>query len=419
MPDLTRATIEQDVAIRSFVETVSTVGLIPHPSLVLKKIGKQIEIFDIVKKQPSVGGALRRYRDGIRRLDWDVTQATTRGERADFFAGLVRTWDIRALITDAITAREYGYSVFERDWQVVDGKTVPVSIKMRPRKWFRFDDLGQLRLITQDNSEGYICEEKWPRKFVAIRHEASDLNPYGEGLLDELYWHSKLLTFNLEQWAGFVEDDGRTHWIGWVPTGADEAYKVKVEQALLKLRNGAAGVIEEGTRVEKVDNTGRSSSTEAFDVFRKALISDINVLVLGSDLATNSQGTGAYASTESGIKIEDSALDAGKSLAEELINRTLADIAELNALPGSDDEEIEFELLKPVDRKLQAEIDKTYSEATGKRPSEQLMAKRGYDAGDWEDKPTTATPAAPMAFESGYGKSFADLIDAATALKKK
>jgi phage gp29-like protein len=420
MPDITKASIEQDIAIRTFVESVTTIGLLPHPSKVLKQIGKTIDVFDITKKQPDVAGPLRRYRDGIKRLDWDVTHATSRGDRAEFFQQLVKSWNIKSLVAGAITAREYGFTPFEVNWAVVDGKTVPISIKQRPRKWFKADSNGQWRLIKTDTPNGILLEEKWPRKFIIVTHEATDENPYGEGILDELYWYAKALTFDFEQWLGFIEDDGRDRWVGWVPTGSDKAYKDKVEAALLRLRNAAVGVIEEGTRVEKVENKGRTSSSEAYELLKQSCRQTINVLILGSDLSVNKSVTGARASSESGLSIEESALDAGKELAEGIINTIFRHISELNALPGSDEEQIEFELLKPIDKKQQAEIDKTYSEATGKRPSSQLMARRGYEEGDWEDTPGTTAPAIPaITFESSGSKAFADMLDACTALKKK
>lgn len=419
MPDITKASIAQDVAVRSFVENVTTLNLLPHPSKVLKQIGKTIDVFDITKKQPDVAGPLRRYRDGIKRLDWDVTHATSRGERADFFQQLTRSWNLKHIIAAAITAREYGFTPFEINWQVVDGKTVPISIKQRPRKWFKADDAGQWRLITTSAPEGILLDEKWPRKFIIVTHESTDENPYGEGILDEIYWYAKALTFDFEQWLGFIEDDGRDRWVAWVPAGSDKAYKDKVETALIRLRNAAVGVIEEGTRVEKIENKGRTSSSEAYELLKQSCRQTINVLVLGSDLSVNNSVTGARASSESGLSIEESALDAGKELAETLINTIFRHISELNTLPGSDDEQIEFELLKPTDKKLQAEIDKTYATATGKRPSSQLMARRGYEEGDWEDAPGAAPATPAITFESSGSKAFADMLDACTALKKK
>lgn len=38
MPDITKASIEQDVAVRSYAENVTAIKLLPHPSKVLKQL---------------------------------------------------------------------------------------------------------------------------------------------------------------------------------------------------------------------------------------------------------------------------------------------------------------------------------------------------------------------------------------------
>ncbi|MEI6639807.1 MAG: hypothetical protein FDX02_08470 [Chlorobium sp.] len=65
-----------------------------------------------------------------------------------------------------------------------------------------------------------------------VQHEASYKNPYGSGLLDEAYWYSKGLAANFEYHLGFLEDDGRDPWMGFVPPGSSNDYKDKVEAAL-------------------------------------------------------------------------------------------------------------------------------------------------------------------------------------------
>jgi phage gp29-like protein len=419
---VTKKAIQDEIATRSFVEGLSgQIKLLLHPSKVLKAINKTIQVFDITIKQPDVAAVARRYRDGIKRLELDVTRATVKGERAQFFTTLCRTLNLKTIIPAAASARDYGYTVFEINWKHIDGKTLPVSLTPKPRHWFRFDTENRLRLLTREAPDGIDVETTWPRKFIAVVHERSLENPYGQGLLDEAYWYAKALAANFEYHIGWLEDDGRDHWLGWVPSGTDDPYKAKVETTLRKLRNAAVAVLEEGTRIEKVENKGRTSTSDAFEVFKKSCRGTLNFLWLGSDLTTNAQGTGAYASTQSGIAIEDDAIDAGKELVEELMNTLFAYVTELNTLPGTEDEQISFILKKPVDQAQQASIDKTYADATGMTPSDQLLVRRGYEKGDFVPKSSdlsigiAATPTAT--FESGY--DIGALTSAAEALKKK
>ena len=415
----TGKTIEKEIAIRSFVEGLSDVTrLLPHPSKVLKNLSKTIDVFEATLKQPDVASVSRRFRDGIKKLEWDVSRVTQRGDRADFIKSVCRDMNLNGIIPAAVSARDFGFTVLEATWQKVGSFSVIADLVEKPREWFQFDQANELLLITKANPEGIRVDEIYPRKFIVVQHEASFKNPYGNGLLDEAYWYSKGLAANFEYHLSFLEDDGRDHWMGWVPPGSDNAYKDKVEAALRKLRNAAVAVIEEGTRIEKVENTGRSSTSEAFEVFKKSCKSTLNMLWLGSDLAASVTGTGAYASSKSGMEIQDDALSAGKELAEQAINTAIKWMDEVNNLPGDDAEKISFYLFdQPENDKLQAEIDQIYCRSTGRKLSSQLLAKRGYEEGDFEEATTpTATPA-QATFESGYNLS--PLLSAAEALKKK
>ncbi len=432
----TPKTINQELAIRTFVEGLSDVTkLLPHPSKVLGNISKTITVFENTLKQPDVAAVSRRFRDGIKKLEWDISRVTQRGERAALIKSVCKDMNLNSIIPASVSARDFGYTVLEATWVKVGSYSVITDLVEKPREWFRFNLANELLLITRDNPNGIKVDEKWPRKFIVVQHEASYKNPYGNGLLDEAYWYSKGLAANFEYHLSFLEDDGRDHWIGEVPPGSTNDYKEKVEDALRKLRNAAVAVIESGTQVRKEPNTGRQSTSDAYEVFKKSCRSTINMLWLGSDLATNAQGTGSYASSKSGQEIQADALESGKELAEQAINQAIKWMAEVNNLPGDDTEEVEFYLYDaPENDKVQAEIDEIYSRTTGRRPSQQLMAKRGYEDGDFDEaapisaqgltqpldsrSPSSSEGAYRGAtFESGY--NLQPLLSAAEALKKK
>lgn len=417
--------IQEEVAIRTYVEAVLEVTrLLPHPSKVLNNITKTIDVFETTLKQPDVASVSRRFRDGIKKLSWDVAQTTVRGPRAQWAKDVIGKLPLNIIIPAATSARDFGYTVFETTWKSIKGQLVITNLVEKPREWFQFDQANRLLLLTRENPQGVLVEENWPKKFIVVQHEASYKNPYGNGLLDEAYWYAKGLAANFEFHLSFLEDDGRDHWMGWVPAGSDSKYIDDVENALRRLRNAAVAVLYDGTRVEKVENKGRTSTSDAYEIFKKSCRSTINMLWLGSDLATNAQGTGAYASSKSGIEIQDDALSSGKELAEDLINTAIRWMLEVNNVPEDPaGEEVKFTLNDPPkNKKEQSDIDKTYADATGRKPSDQLLGKRGYEPGDWEDRadpkglPTPDTVPVQV-FESGYDVDA--LISAADGLKKK
>ena len=140
------------------------------------------------------------------------------------------------------------------------------------------------------------------------------------------------------------------------------------------------------------------------------------MLWLGSDLAASLTGVGSYASSKTGQDIQDDALESGKELPEFAINQAIKWMGEVNTFPGDAAEEVAFYLYKaPTSDKEQAEIDQIYSVVTGKKPSPQLLAKRGYEEGDFED--TALAPVPVQTFESGYNMK--PLFNAVEGLKKK
>jgi hypothetical protein len=419
----TQQVIQDEIAVRAYVEAALEVTrLLPHPSKVLSNISQRIDVFDITLKQPDVAAVSRRFREGIKKLQWDIALSTTRGKRAEWAKSVCNDLPLNRIIPAAVSARDYGYTVFETTWAKVGSQLLITNLEEKPREWFQFDQANRLLLITRGNPNGIIVDDKYPKKFIAVQHEASYKNPYGNGLLDEAYWYAKGLAANYEFHLSFLEDDGRDHWMGWVPHGSSNEYKNKVEAALRALRNAAVAVIEEGTRVEKIENKGRSSTSDAYEIFKKSCRSTINMLWLGSDLATNAQGTGSYASSKSGMDIQSDAIAAGKELPEDLINTALKWMIEINGIPD-DGEKVSFSLFDPPDTdKDQADIDKTYASATGRKPSDQLLAKRGYEPGDWDAPDATVQspglPTVAQVFESGYD-DVDTLISAADGLKKK
>lgn len=419
----TPATITEEVAVRTYVEAyLAVTRLLPNPSKVLGYGGRTITVFDTTIKQPDVAAVARRYREGIKKLEWDVSRNTSRGTRAEWMKEVIGNLPLNKIIPAATSARDYGYTVFEAMWEQVNGQHRIVNLVEKPREWFGFDQGNNLLLFTRENINGIRVHDKWPRKFICVQHEASYKNPYGNSLLDEAYWYAKGLAANFEFHLGFLEDDGRDHWMGWVPPGSTNEYKDKVELALRSLRNAAVAVIEEGTRIEKVENKGRTSTSDAYEIFKKSCRGTVNMLWLGSDLATNAQGTGSYASSQSGMEIQDDALSAGKELAEDLIKAAVDWMIEVNNIPDDGEEACFYLYDPPQNDKTQADIDQVYATATGRKPSDQLLAKRGYEPGDWgeaQPQPPALMGAVPavQAFESGYDINA--LLDAAEGLKKK
>ena len=414
--------LQDDIATREIVEAIAMAAeLMPHPSRLLRTISRPITEFEKTLLQPDVAAASLNIHDGVKALLWDVSQSKDEGPRAEWFKSLFKTWtNLPALCSSAITSREFGYTVFEVMWQKDGSSWLPVNAIEKPREWFRYDQAGRLRLIIANNKDGIDVDAAYPRKFIAIRHGHTYKNPYGLGLLELAYWLVQGLNSNFEWLLQFLEDDGRDQWIGYVSQDANQDYITKVQTALSVLRRSSVAVLFEGVRVEQRENKGRKSSSDVFTGFDKLAVTKINKLWLGSDLSMQTATTGARASTETGASIRDEAVMSCKSLAEELMNTIIRWTMEVNTLPGTDQEEISFSLFKrPKTTKEQSDIDNAYATATGRKISDQLLARRGYEPGDFVDNaPTQAATVFESAPQSGYAP-LDQLFNAVDGVKKK
>lgn len=413
-----------DIATRTLVEQlIAAHELIPNPSKTLKTIGKIIDAFDQTRNHPDVKAASLNFLSGIRSLTWDLSQSPTQGARTDWIKSVLTQIDIQSACASFVTAREYGYTVCEVLWRK-DGATIlPYAIVEKPRKWFKFDAENRLRLITQTDPMGLDVAKLYPRKFLVVQHEATYLNPYGTGILDVLYWYVMGLYSNFEWHLQMLEDDGRDHWIAYVNAEADQTYIDAVQTALTSLRRRGVCVLRQGVQAEQRENKGRKSSSDAYSAFEQMVVTKINKLYLGTDLSMQLNDVGARASSETGADIRGEALSAGKTLAENAMNQLIRWIIDVNTVPGSIDEQINFSLSKPAETsKEQAEIDKIYAEATGMAVTEQRLIRIGYEPGDFSPftavVPATATTFA--AIESGYSPgSLTAMLAAVEAAKKK
>ena len=169
----TPAVIQDDVAIRTFAEGLLDVTrLLPHPSKVLQSIVKQIDVYETTIKQPDIAAVARRFRDGIKKLEWDISRVTLRGERAAFVRSICRDLPLNTIIPAAVSARDFGYTVLETTWQEIGSYKLITNLEEKPREWFRFNQANQLLFITRNNPNGIVVEENWPRKFILVQHEA-------------------------------------------------------------------------------------------------------------------------------------------------------------------------------------------------------------------------------------------------------
>lgn len=383
-------------------EFLATIDRLPHPSRLLQSVGDTIEVFDKIADQIDVAAAINDYRAGVASMTFTVQSSIDDSERAAWYQDYLDSIDLPGFIEQALEARDYGYAVLEiTSWKKFKGKTVPRGIEAKPQKWFGFDTSNRLRFYTRNSPrEGIDLFQEEPNRFILAQHRARYANPYGKGLLDTAYWYAVGLNGNFEFMMTFLEEDGRDKWVVRHPRGSTAEEINNALNMAYELRNNGVAAIPEGNEFDKKDVTGRASSSEAYTKADELLSRKILKLWYGTDLMMQVEGKGGYSSSQSGVEIRGEALSSGKRIARQAVHELFRIIADINNLPGSDDETITFDLTHDEEISSdEASRDNTYMSMSGVKPTQKFFLNRGFQ----EDEFVFTEETSPRVIPVGNG----------------
>lgn len=188
--------------------------------------------------------------------DWRITPFSESAgdiEIAGFVKDIFLETDMQALAEDIFDARLKKFSVIALDWQVSGGMQRISGFRKINQRFFRYDkpdgrlmiDMGN-RLIPVPGDSALVCEsKKTPVLLPVVR----------DFILKE---------FGLSNWASFIENFGEAFIIGKYPPGADETFRLEIEEAVRALGRSKRGITPQGTDLEIVESKKEGGGHEAF-----------------------------------------------------------------------------------------------------------------------------------------------------------
>lgn len=356
----------------------AALSVLPNPSQVLKSKSATMEIFHKVARQADVYPQIASYRSSLYSLK-PIVQAENQSV-ADFFTEYLSKFDLRGLIGNAASARDYGFAVLEvTEYTTLNGRTVPGRVELCPAEFYQFDRERRLRLKTNTSRDGVDVLREWPGKFMLIQNNDTLMNPYGIGLLDIAFWVTVGLNGNFEFLMQFCEEDGRDRWIGYYQPGSTEEQISDLLNMLVRGRNNSVAAVPKGMEVELKEAAGRASSTDLYIGTDEMLRRKIEKLWTGTDLTMQVDGKGGYSSSSNGLTIREEALEEGIKLAASAVGQLCQIVAFLNGMPEVPT--ITLQMPKTLSKVI-AETDHLYYQM-GLRPTRELLLKRGYAEDDF------------------------------------
>ena len=298
-------------------------GWLPNPDPILRKMGRQIDVYRELLRDPLVGGQVRRRKAAVARLQWRLDGDDVPQNVRDTIAAALTDHDLDRLIKDILNATLFGYQPIEIIWQQ-GSLWLPERIIAKPPEWFGFDDNAQLYF----HQNGANAESLPAYKFLCPTQEADYRNPYGLGDLGLVFWAVTFKRAGLKFWAEFTQKYGSPWLIGKEPRSNTDADTNKLLDALEALVGNAVGTIPNDSSVEIHEASGKAASVDAYDKLIRYCRSEINIALLGQDQTTEANTN--HASATAGLEVTDDIRDSDSRLVAAAINQLIDWICELN-----------------------------------------------------------------------------------------
>ena len=322
-----------EIASRSRTPGYMDAGLLPDPDVVLRKLGQDMAVYRTLLTDAHVWSTVQSRKAGTLSTEWHVEPAEDgspkQNERAaDLCQAVLSDQDSYQVITDMLDAVLYGLTPVEIVWQRDGTQWIPDRVEAKPPEWFRYTQQNELRFLSADEErEG---EDLPPMKFIAVRHHANYMNPYGERILSRCFWPVAFKRGGMRFWAILAEKYGMPHLVGKVPRGTGQPEREKLLAALAQMVQDAVAVINNDESIELHEAQGKSASADVYEGLVQTSNREISKAVLGQTLTTEIDKGGSYAATKEHMEVRGDLVDQDQHMVVSGMNQLFAWITELN-----------------------------------------------------------------------------------------
>ena len=112
-------------------------GWLPNPDPILKKLGRDIDIYRDLKVDPIVGGHLRRRKSAVASMEYRLQRENVDDTVAQTIETMLADLDVYQFINDILECTELGYQPIEILWN--PDTWLPKSLIAKPQEWFKFN----------------------------------------------------------------------------------------------------------------------------------------------------------------------------------------------------------------------------------------------------------------------------------------
>lgn len=342
-------------------------------------IYRQAELFEeIEEKDPHLFSLMQTRKNTVLGLDWEIIPYSDEArdqEIAEFIGDILyNLQDFEDALLDLLDAIGKGFAVSEIMWAIEDNKAVPVNLKWRHQKKFTYDDLDNLRLLTEENMSTGI--EIPPNKFVINKYRARSGHASRAGVYRVCVWMYLFKNYTVKDWVAFAEVYGMPIRLGKYEPGTTKEERDALLQAVLQIGSDAAGIISNGTEIEFVQAIKQDG--DVFKNLAQFCNTEMSKAILGQTLSSDIGDSGSYAASKTHAEVRQDILESDCKGLSKTIRRDL--IRPLVLFNFGDDSRLpylKFHFEKPEDQEKEAAKYKTLAEIGLPISTEHIYEKFG------------------------------------------
>lgn len=331
-------------------------GLMPDPDPVLLKRGDGFEILEELLSDEDVSIAVeKRILRTLNKTKFSWAPGHAEGEEPTPEAILIckqleadfKNISQRDLFADILETPLFGLTACELMWQPTSTGWKLFDAVSKPRDWFAFDHDRQLCLKAATAYGDLVPKNK----FLLTRHRPGFSNPYGRRLLSKCLWPVAFKKGGVKFWSRFVDKFGQP----WVLAKGGKNSEERREMAgqLASMVQDAVAVLPPGTEAEITEASGKSG--ELHEKYTKFWCNVISKVITGQTLATDIDGQGSRAASETHANELDALAESDEAMLINAMNELAWTYTRLNA-----DKKIlapVFSFVDPEDYQAKAELD--------------------------------------------------------------
>jgi phage gp29-like protein len=332
--------LTSEIATRQFAlgGFVGFFNWLPDPDPILRKSNIDQVVYKDLTSDSRCFAMETRRKNLTKHLDWEIDRGEGASEKEVKICQLAldtlsdNGFKMKDIISQSLNPIGYGYSVFEIVWGNVNGYFLPIKLEEKPREWFHFGSVNELRFRDAFNMNGIPvigmgADPALAIKFILLQNDPSYENPYGQKTLARCFWPITFKRGGMKFYAQFIEKFGMPYIFGKLPRGAKPEDHDDLLNKLSNMVQDAVGTGPDDSSIELIETKG-TGANDLHEKFINRCDNAISEAWLTNSLSTSIQKTGARASSQTGADTIESNIgeedrDFPSALFDELFKRII------------------------------------------------------------------------------------------------